>query len=70
MHVFLVQVDVIVGPLQGAEFQCLVLGNLGSFLGLLSGLLQCVADLRLLTTVICQRTLVVLTSDYQLSSVF
>ena len=34
MHVFLVQVDVIVGPLQGAEFQCLVLGNLGSFLGL------------------------------------
>ena len=34
MYVFLVQVDVIVGPLQGAEFQCLVLGNLGSFLRL------------------------------------
>ena len=58
MHVFLVQVDVIVGPLQGAEFQCLVLGNLGSFLGL--------------CRVCCSvwLTLVVLTSDYQLTSVF
>ena len=32
MHVFLVQVDVIVGPLQGAEFQYLILGNMGRFL--------------------------------------
>ena len=32
------QEDVIVGPLQGAEFQCLVLGNLGSFLRAMSGL--------------------------------
>ena len=32
MHVFLVQVDVIVGPLQGAEFQYLMLGNMGRFL--------------------------------------
>ena len=72
MHVFLVQVDVIVGPLQGAEFQCLVLGNLGSFLGLCRvccSVWLIFDDLRLLATVICQRTLVVLTSGYQLSSV-
>ena len=44
--------------------------KLGQFLRALSGLLQCVADYRLPTTVICLLTLVVLTSGYQLSSVF
>ena len=38
MHVSLVQVDVIVGPLQGAEFQYLVLGNMGTLLRAFSGL--------------------------------
>ena len=56
MHVSLVQVDVIVGPLQGAEFQYLVLGNMGSLLRAFSGLFAVCGRLHVaehFTTALC-----------------
>ena len=54
MHVFLVQVDVIVGPLQGAEFQYLILGNMGRFLrAFLLGLFAACGRLHIDFTSLC-----------------